>query len=154
MRRGYQWEGEPRIVLTEDGATMEFKGGQPVMDTGLENAVLISLFTDEGWTGNAFQNDSVARIGSRFEQVAKGSITRTMLNETAQEAERALAWLVKEKIAGSIKATARNRSGFGVDVTIEIHPLTGGVRTIVVSRYGQNWISQITDPAQERLSPQ
>jgi phage gp46-like protein len=54
------YDGDPRIFMDDgDGSYLLFKGGQPVMDSGLENAVFISLFTTLdppesvlGWCGN------------------------------------------------------------------------------------------------------
>ena len=41
------YSGDPRIVLTADGADFDYIGGQPVMDQGVENLALISLLTSD-----------------------------------------------------------------------------------------------------------
>jgi hypothetical protein len=42
-------QGDPKITMENDGADLVFRGGQPVMDSGLENAILISLFSGAEW---------------------------------------------------------------------------------------------------------
>jgi len=150
--KGYQYEGEPRLVMTPDGVTIEFRGTQPVMDTGLENAALISLFTDSGWWGNSALSADEKIGQSNFEKVASGTINIGMLAQTANEARLALAWMTKKKIVQSIDARAYNRNGFGVEVVIIITGLDGSSKALKVSKYGSNWVSQAIDPAQARLS--
>ena len=41
-----RFQGDPRLVLTEEGSEIIWKGGQPVLDQGVENVVLIDLFTN------------------------------------------------------------------------------------------------------------
>jgi len=151
--RGYQYEGEPRLVMTPDGVTIEFKGTQPVMDNGLENAALISLFTDRGWWGNALLKSDEQIGKTNFEKVASGTINIGMLAQTANEARLALKWMVSLKIVQSVDARAYNRNGFGVDVEIIITGLDGSSKAFKVSKYGANWTSQVIDPAQARLTP-
>ena len=151
--RGYQYEGEPRLIMTPDGVTIEFKGGQPVMDTGLENAALISLFTDKGWWGNAVLSPEEQIGKSDFEKVASGTISISMLTRTANEAKLALKWMVSLKIVQAVDAIAWNRDGLGIDVVIVITGLDGSKDALKVSKYGANWLSQVIDPAQARLTP-
>ena len=42
------FQGEPKIFVDKNGAFTKYKGGQPIMDAGLENTVLISLGTKPG----------------------------------------------------------------------------------------------------------
>ena len=39
------FSGDPKIILTPYGANLDYEGGQPVMDQGMENQALLSLFT-------------------------------------------------------------------------------------------------------------
>lgn len=152
--RGYQWQGDPRLVLTEDGATIEYRGGQPVMDSGLENAVLISLFTRTGWAGNAYIDDPDMQVGSDFEVACNRPITRTSLNNVADSAKRALAWMLSKGLAREIGAVASNPVGQSIKVVITILPPTGPAMSLNLSRYSGNWTAQIANPAQERISIQ
>ena len=69
------YQGDPKIILTENGATLKFVGGQPVMDRGLENFALISLLTKTGWAGNFFIRAEADKIGSDFEEAALNTRT-------------------------------------------------------------------------------
>lgn len=152
--RGYQWEGDPRLVLTPNGATIEYRGGQPVMDSGLENAVLISLFTRKGWAGNIYIDDPDMQVGSDFEATAARSITRTMLNDLADAGKRALAWMKIKGIARQIDCVCSNPSGNYIKVLFTIYPPSGSAIALNLSRYSGLWTSQISRPAQERISVQ
>ena len=76
------YQGDPRLFLDSDGSFLKFTGGQPVMDRGLENIVLISLFTRPGWPGNVLFQDENQKIGSDFLDIANQSITLRLLLKT------------------------------------------------------------------------
>ena len=48
------FDGDPKLILTQNGATLQYLGGQPVLDRGVENQATIALFTAPGWCGNKF----------------------------------------------------------------------------------------------------
>jgi uncharacterized repeat protein (TIGR02543 family) len=84
------YEGDPKLYLTDNGAELRYRGGQPVMERGLENQALISLFTREGgWCGNAFLPPE-NRVGSDYEATCAGSITRSKLADIEDAAVRAM----------------------------------------------------------------
>jgi phage gp46-like protein len=148
---GYNWDGEPRLVVTENGTTIEIHGGQPVMDAGIENAALISLLTDPGWWGNQFL-EADYRVGdSTFGEVCTGTLTKTTFVKAESEAKRALKWMVDEGIASEIVASVSNREGLGVDAEVTIVRPGGEQDEIALRRFGENWIRQGTDPASARL---
>jgi phage gp46-like protein len=150
--RGYLWDGEPRLVVNENGTTIEIHGGQPVMDAGVENAVLISLLTLPGWWGNQFL-EADYRVGdSTFADVCSGSITKTTFIQAENEAKRALKWMVDEGIASEILADVSNREGVAIDSVVTIVRPGGENEDISLRRYGENWIRQGTDPASARLT--
>lgn len=142
-----QFEGDPKIVLTPDGATIPFTGGQPVMDGGLENMVNISLFTKPGWAGNTLFRKQDEQIGSEYEDIAKGSITLSSINNTRQAAEKAL----KNPAFGDVAVDVVNVSGNRLDVKILIRPPGQDVQELILSRNGINWINQATNPANKRV---
>jgi phage gp46-like protein len=148
---GYNFDGEPRLIPTANGTTIEIHGGQPVMDAGVENATLISLLTDPGWWGNTYLEEEYRVGDSTFGQVAQGAITRTTFVMAENEAKRALAWMVDEGIASEIRASVSNRDGIGVDAVVEIIRPSGATEEIALRRYGPNWIRQGQDPASARL---
>ena len=132
------YDGDVALRLAEDGGTITYRGGQPIMDPGgLETASFISLFTSLGWVGNALQpSDPDRQIGSTFEQTVRRPITSPGLLDIEREAKDALAWLVNvgaaESVDASASAPARNR----VDLVIFITQPDG---TVLEFKYNLNW---------------
>lgn len=144
------FSGDPRIVIDEDGADLVFKGGNPIMDRGIENAAIISLFSDSSWWGNGLL-DAENRIGSLFETSTRQAITRTALVDMASAAETDLAWMVDSGLAADVSATVSAPQSRAVDAAISITPPGGGAQMLLLKKHGVNWIFQATDPANERI---
>ena len=140
------FSGDPRLFLSENGSRFIFRGGQPVMDRGLENLALISLFTGRGWVGNTLFSDIDQQIGSDFEEAANQPITLSMLNDVAQAAERALA----NPAFGNVIVTVENPNSNRLKVTILIQPPGQDSRVLILSRNSDNWIAQKLEPAEGR----
>ena len=141
------FEGDPVLILTNDGSTLKFVGGQPVMDRGLENLVLISLFTSLGWAGNTLFTEQNLKIGSNFLTAANQPITLQSLNDIRDAAEKAL----NDPILGKVKVVVTNTNSYQIDVNIIIEPLGEDIQKLLVSKNGINWQSQIIDPANRRI---
>ena len=137
------YQGDPRLFLDSDGSFLKFTGGQPVMDKGLENLVLISLFTRPGWPGNVLFQDENQKIGSDFEELANQSITLQMINNLRNAAERALV----NPALGNVTVDISNPSGYRLDIKITVQPPGQDIQTLIISKHGLNWISQALDPA-------
>ena len=142
-----RFQGDPFLILGPSGSTLKFKGGQPVMDGGLETPVSIALFTAPGWVGNDLFDNPDQKIGSDFEEKAKRAITLSSLNDTREAAERALAPLISSNVASSIEVTVTNPSSRDLRVRILITPPGGDVQELLLTRHGLNWIIQGNDPA-------
>jgi hypothetical protein len=140
------YQGDPRLFLTADGSKLNFVGGQPTMDRGLENLVLISLFTAPDWPGNDLFNDVNQRIGSDFEEIANQPITIQSLNAIQNAAERAL----QSPVFGTVTVEVNNPSGYRIDISILIEPPGFDARELLVTKNGINWTSQANDPAHRR----
>ena len=140
-----RFQGDPALSLGPNGSTLTFRGGQPIMDQGLENQAQISLFTAEGWPGN-FLLSPDGQIGSDFEETARGAITVASLARVEQAAKTALA----APIFGDIEALAINPESWRLDVGIIVGP-PGDRETILLTRNGQNWINQAANPASEQI---
>lgn len=149
---GYAFDGDPKLIMTPDGTTMEFNGGQPVMDAGLENAALISLFTDSEWWGNQYLDGEFRIDDGAFNEIMSGAITRTTFVQAENEIKRALKWMVDDGLASEIEATVTNRAGTGIDLEVNILAPSGTRATLALRRYGANWIRQADDPATARLN--
>jgi hypothetical protein len=137
------FEGDVMILMTPDGADIVYKGGQPLMDTGVSNQALISLFTKPGWAGNIFTPPE-NRIGSDFEDVCRGSITLQRLNDIENAAERALT----SKTFPSVTVDLNNPAADNLYIRAALSP--GGALNLV--REGALWKNQAADPAYRRAS--
>jgi len=142
-----RFDGDPYLVMDENGADIPFVGGQPVMDQGFENQANISLFTDGEWFGNILFSDPAEKIGSDFISLSKGSITLSKLNDIRQSAEKALA----SDSFGRVTTTVENVSGSRLSVTNLIEPPGRDINQIIIEKNGVNWISQKNNPAYKKV---
>lgn len=137
-----RYSGDPRVLVTSAGADLDYRGGQPVMDAGLENQAILSLFTRR-WCGNIFLPPA-SRIGSDFEDTCRGAITLEAVNaDIPNAAERAL----KSDLFSSVAASVANPSGNDLRVMIKL-----GRGVLSLDRKGMLWVAQATDPAYRRLT--
>lgn len=146
-----RYQGDPKLILDENGADLVLKGGQPVMDQGLENAALISLHTREGWCGNVLARKSEQRIGSRFELAQEQPITLTALNAVRNAAMAALQWMIDVRIASRVDVAVSNPQGVALRTLAFITPPSRDPLILLQSKNGVNWISQKLDPASARI---
>lgn len=127
---------------------MVFKGGQPVMDNGLENAVQISLFTKPGWWGNVLAEPE-QEIGSDFEQ-SRIIIDIETLNNVREDAEDALRWLTDTGLAESVDVETSIPAG-QINTQISIAPPGQSSEEFLFTQNGLNWIGQALNPAHGRF---
>ena len=142
------FDGDPKLILTENGAELVYQDGQPVMDQGLENNALIALFTKPGWAGNVLLADD-QQIGSDFESQARGTLTLSKLADIENAASRALSSDV-QKLTENI-AEVNNPIGNRLDMLLRLAPPGEDVNLLLTSKNGLNWRSQALDPANERI---
>ncbi len=140
------FQGDPRLFLDENGSELIFIGGQPISDQGLENKVLISLFTRPGWSGNILFDDIAQKIGSNFEQTALQPITLQSLNDVRDAAEKALI----DPIFGKVTVIVTNPVSQKLIVEITIEPPGQDIKKLMLSKNGYNWVFQATYPAYRR----
>ena len=140
-------QGDPRLILTEDGSDLLFKSGQPVTDKGLENLALISLFSGPGWCGNSLFSDPAQKIGSDFESAVNQPITLSALNEIRDAALKAL----DNQIFGNVSVTVNNPTNNRLDIIATIEPPGQDIKQLIVSKNGLNWVAQINDPVNTRI---
>jgi hypothetical protein len=141
------YQGDPKIILTEDGATLKFVGGQPVMDRGLENFALISLLTKEGWVGNYFIRDEADKLGSDFLEVSAGARTLSSLRRVENSGERAL----KSPLFESVQVSASNPVSDFLDVAALVKPPNQDEMKLKLTKNSANWQSQAVEPANRRI---
>ena len=143
-----RFEGDPKMTLDENGSNLVFKGGQPEMDQGLENAVMISLFTGKGWCGSTFFTNPDEKIGSDYEKNNQQAITVSSLNENRMAAEKALQWFIDAGIFSDVNVRVINPTGKSKEVFILVSP---PAQVLKLSKNGVNWQLQKIDPAYLRV---
>lgn len=131
--------GGQDIAITdvgEDCPDLKIVDGDFLADNGLENAVLISLFTDRyvpredlppnievtrGWWADAISEPTEDRIGSRlwvYDRI--GKINTDTLNGMIDACKEALQWLIDDGIASFVNVTGEVVDGERIDLDIEI----------------------------------
>ena len=145
-----RFAGDPAVQITDNGASMTFKGGQPVMDQGIENAVLISLFTKPGYWGNALETEDSKKIGSNFEQI-RTVVDLDTITEITQDAEDALSALQESGLIEDIDVTITNPYTDQIYANIKIYPPGEDLYNFIFTNNGASWIGQKYYPANERL---
>ncbi len=129
-----RYSGDPRLLLSEAGADLDYQGGQPTMDPGLENVALISLFTRPGWCGNVFLPQR-SRIGSDFEEACAKPVTLQAISaDIPNAAERAL----KSDLFPEIRVEVGNPQGHDLAVRVTLGP----GRALTLDRRGMLWAAQ------------
>lgn len=145
------FSGDPALEITKNGSRFNFIDGQPVMDGGFENAVLISLFTKENWAGNDLFDVADEKIGSDFEESLKEPINLDGLNKRRQAAIRALQWLIDNGSFKAILINITNPTSTFLLMTIKITPPNGEDVFLTLENFGANWQIQKTSPAHRRV---
>lgn len=147
-----RFQGDPALFMDEDGSYLLFKGGQPVMDQGIENTVKISLFTRPGWWGNVLFKKDSEKLGSDYEEkLSKPIVNISSVSDVEKSAENALAWMKAVRLADKIESDAVNTSGNRIDNVIKISPVGKDVQTFLVTENSINWINQARFPAHGEL---
>ena len=131
-------DGEPKLIPTPDGARLDFSGGQPLMEQGLENAVYLSLFVGDWW-GNATVPER-DRQASRVQQVAdRATLSNRSRLDIEAAANEALGWMVNDGIAESVRTTAVLVGVQTAELTVTIEQ--PGASPVIL-RYQVNWDKQ------------
>jgi hypothetical protein len=133
-----RFQGDVKIYMEPDGADMQFIGGQPTMEAGLENLALISLFTLPGFWGNTLIDDVNQHITSEFEVNAKGPINLKKLESIRQNAEKSL----NDEALGEKEITVTNPKNIRLDLFALLYPPGRDVMELKVSKFYQNWQNQ------------
>lgn len=141
------YQGDPRLFLTANGSRLNFVGGQPTMDRGFENMVLIALFTRRGWCGNTLFDDTDVHIGSDFEAAFEQPLNLAAINDIEDRAAKALDFLIKDGLASDVDVSASNPRGDRVEVTITIARPNKDISELVLIKNGINWVYQASEPA-------
>lgn len=138
-----RYSGDPLLSNNGNGITITFKGGQPILDPGIYNAIVLSLFF-KPWFMNAVIEDSLEHIGSEFTSyLVNNTITIGTLNTARNIALKSLSWLISENIASEVDVRLRNPNGSVIQVLVLIKPPGKTVIAILATKYGLNWKIQL-----------
>jgi phage gp46-like protein len=150
------YEGDPKVFIEEDGSYLRWQGGQPLMDAGWENAIILSLFTTMkphnsklGWFGNHFVEERF-RLGSRFEEAMGLPVVPSNLFEAEQAAEQALEWMLDSGYASEVIAAVSAPRTDTKEALVRVTRPDLTVQELLLLRNGINWIFQKEDPAFRR----
>lgn len=146
-----KYEGDPKVIITEYGADMVFRGGQPVMDQGIENAASMAWFTKKGWCGNFFIGDPNQQVGSDFQDVGQGTVTLSKLIDIEKAGEVAWKKLIDSGLASKVGVKARNPDGNETEVVGLILPPGKDLKVLLATKNGVNWIEQKENPAYRKV---
>jgi len=139
-------QGDLKIFLTSEGASLKFVGGEPVYDSGLENQVIISLFSDE-WFANIYFQKPSQNLDSKFEEAHKKPITVSALLDIENAARKDLSPMIKDGTASKIEVKTINTENNGIQTGIVIEPPGSDLFTLITTKHGLNWIAQANNPA-------
>ena len=146
-----RFQGDPRIVIDEDGADLEIQAGQPVMDRGIENSVLLSLFTASDWVGNTLVEKPTQKFGGKFLNAVKQPINATALTDIRNAVLSDLNWMIETGLAEDIDVQVTNPQATKLKVLLVVKPPKSDLEVFLLTNNGLLWVSQSIDPANERL---
>jgi len=146
-----RFQGDPKIVIDEDGAELTFQAGQPVMDRGVENAVILSLFTESEWIGNTLVTRPTQKFGGRFLEAIKQPITVSALNDIRNAALSDLNALIEVGLFEEIDVAVKNPESKKLSVLIVVKPPGSELEVFLLTNNGLLWTFQTIDPASARL---
>ena len=134
-----RFSGDPKLSISERGSTLDFVGGQPVMEQGAANATIISLHTRSGWCGNVFVRKPDNKIGSDYELAQEQPVTLSSLNTIRNAAIAALSWMAPTKIevavsnpTGQLLRTIVRLTGSAKKPLVAVDSKTGAVFNVEI----------------------
>ncbi len=124
---------------------------EPAMDGGLESAVYLSLFGNDGssyWANEYFTEDQKL-TGLFIGFMVANPKTISTLNQAEEFALQDLQWFINSGIADIVDVTITSQSRQRIDLTVELK-IDGD--TLFQNTFQINWEFQINDPAHERIA--
>lgn len=113
---------DAKLVWKEMGADLSLENLDLVRDSGLQTAVVLSLFCDRraedddalpdntgdrrGWWADAYAGVLGDKFGSRLWLLSREKQLPSVLERAREYAEEALAWMIEDGVAQSVKVTA------------------------------------------------
>ena len=142
------FSGDPYLTLTADGAEITYPGnGQPIMDTGVENQVNLSQFTESGHWSEDLEPDPNKVYSGKMLEAIKQPVTRQSLINMARAAEID----ATDPIFSKIESEATNPISQQVLITTKFTPISGDPFVLRLEKNGRNYINQLEDPAFNKI---
>lgn len=121
MTTPIKYQGDPKIFVDEDGATISIKNGHTKMERGLANCVLIPLLTEEEPKHiNALFDNDYEKIKPHYQRFIGNPITVTNLQDRARAAKADLKFLKDHKLANDVSTKIENPRGIETKLTVTI----------------------------------
>lgn len=150
------FEGQPYLVLTEQGAEIYWRAGQPVMDGGIENDIMMSIGCDSAgsFCGNPLLGKTQSTVlKSRFAAARLQPITETYASTCIQAIEYDLSWMKANGIVSRFDVNAAEDISGKLYFVIKVFSPSNEVAALLaLTKNGENWRIQKTDPANRRLN--
>jgi phage gp46-like protein len=143
-------EGDVFIFNTNEGGSIQVINGEPEMDGGMESAVYLSLFGNDGsdfWM-NEYLTQSEKLTGSFIGFIIANAKTITTLNKAEEFARNDLQWFLSDGIADKINISISSISRNIINLSVEIQ---ADGETVFEKIYQINWGFQLNNPASERI---
>jgi hypothetical protein len=103
---------------------INFENGQPEMTNGLETYVMLAVFGADYW-GNAIETDPSNKMISEFPGVIERNVvTEKTKNDGVKAIEKALSYMIIEKIARKITVTGEIQTNYRIVWQIDIESIT------------------------------
>lgn len=139
------YQGDLLLSNNGNGLTITFTGGQPKLDNGLTNSVLLSLF-HKPWFANNIISDDKEHIGSEFISfIVNNPVTISNLNKARSIGLKSLQWMIDNNLASEVDIRLQNPNGSIVQCLVLIKPPADTLIAILATKYGLNWKIQIEE---------
>lgn len=133
-----KYQGDLKLTISPySNGGINYILGQPEMDTGLENAIIISLGTKKNWWGNLLFQQEIKKIGSDYDNLTHDILNFNQLRKIEKETEKTLDWMKQIKIVESIESIVSNPIADQLKNIITIKKSSG-----IIEIFELNWIQQ------------
>lgn len=130
-------------------------------ESGLETAVIISLFTDRrardddelpdpnnldkrGWWGDLVSEVEGDQIGSRLWLLSRAKTTENVLVKAKEYAEESLRWLIEDGIAKKVEVEAERQNPGGNDRLALLVKIYQTSENVTALKFQTRWEAQIS----------
>lgn len=134
-----KYSGDPLITFDSENEEydIEYENGQPKMTQGFETCLLLAIF-GEDCTQNGMTSDTNEKYLSTFPEVLRrGRVSENVKKDGIKAIERALSFMVSERMASSVSVTGQILGVHAIGWIIEVVAPDGNSQ----KGYELNWIN-------------